>query len=227
MKYDLEKCNNLNFRLNDGTTGFIKVSPAKDAYLYASEKCRWDIIGVRPRFNLRVSLSNGGSLAKSIMEQRSLEIIPRDPETYQDWKVGDRFLKGGRVFEIRVEDNGFFFAITDDGFSTGRTDRLFSDDGARLVLTDYEKELIHAQEKEKCPFKKGDRVLVRDRDDDRWLARIFDCYHKELKYKYECKDDKGNTDDDMYIQCLPFNEHTWQLLGTTDEYKAIDNNESH
>lgn len=55
MKYDLEKCDNLNFRLNDGTTGFIKVSPAKDAYLYTSEKCRWDINGVRPRFNLRAA----------------------------------------------------------------------------------------------------------------------------------------------------------------------------
>lgn len=219
MKYDLEKCNNLNFRLNDGTTGFIKVSPAKDAYLYASGKCRWDINGVRPRFNLRVSLSNGGSLAESIMERRSLEIIPRDPETYQDWKVGDRFLKDGRVFEIRVEDNGFVFAITDDGFLTGRTDRLFSDDRARLILTDYEKELTHAQELEKkkkkaCPFKEGDRVLVRDLNDERWRVRIFDSYHEDSTYKYECKDD-----DDMYKQCIPYNEKTWMLFMTTDEYK--------
>lgn len=214
MTYDLEKCNNLNFRLNDGTTGFIKVSPAKDAYLYASEKCRWDINGVRPRFNLRVSLSNGGSLAESFMEQRSLEIIPRNPETYQDWKVGDRFLKDGRVFEIRVEDNGFCFAITDAGFLTGRTDRLFSDDGARLVLTDYEKELIHAQEKEneKCPFKKGDRMLVRDHDHDRWRVRIFDHYNEALYFKYECK-------DGAYPQCIPYNEKTWMLLMTTDDYK--------
>lgn len=219
MKYDLEKCNNLNFRLNDGTTGFIKVSPAKDAYLYASEKCRWDINGVRPRFNLRVSLSNGGSLAESIMEQRSLEIIPRDPETYQDWKVGDRFLKDGRVFEIRVEDNGFFFAITDDGFSTGRTDRLFSDDGARLVLTDYERKLLAEQEKEKCPFKKGDRVLVRDRDDDRWRVRIFERYNEICKYKYQCKDEYERRDDDMYLQCIPYNEKTWMLLMTADKYK--------
>ena len=222
MKYDLEKCDNLNFRLNDGTTGFIKVSPAKDAYLYTNEKCRWDINGGRPRFKLRAGLSNDKPFAESFMEQKGLEIIPRDPETYQDWKVGDRFLKDGRVFEIRVEDNGFCFAITGDGFMTGRTDRLFSDDGARLVLTDYEKELIHAQEKEKCPFKKGDRVLVRDYDDEKWRTRIFDNYDKERTYKYECEDD-----DDRYMQCIPYNEHTWQLLDTTDEYKAIDNNESH
>ena len=212
MKYDLEKCNNLNFRLNDGTTGFIKVSPAKDAYLYASEKCRWDINGARPRFQLRASLSNGGSFAESFMEQRGLEIIPRNPETYQDWKVGDRFLKDGRVLEIRVEDNGFFFAITGAGFLAGRTDRLFSDDGARLVLTDYEKEIILAQEKEKCPFKKGDRVLVRDLAREEWSARIFDCYNEGSKYKYVCT-------DDTYQQCIPYNEKTWMLLMTTDDYK--------
>lgn len=112
MKYDLEKCDNLNFRLNDGTTGFVKVSPAKDAYLYTNEKLRWDLNGGRPRFKLRAGLSNNGPFAESFMEQKGLEIIPRDPETYQDWKVGDRFLKDGRVFEIRVEDNGFFFAIS-------------------------------------------------------------------------------------------------------------------
>ena len=219
MKYDLEKCNNLNFRLNDGTTGFVKVSPAKDAYLYTSEKCRWNINGVRPRFNLRASLSNGGSFSESFMEQRGLEIIPRDPETYQDWKVGDRFLKDGSVFEIRVEDNGFFFAITDGGFLTGRTDKLFSGSGARLVLTDYERKLLAEQEKEKCPFKKGDRVLVRDRDDDRWRVRIFERYNEICKYKYQCKDEYERRDDDMYLQCIPYNEKTWMLLMTADKYK--------
>ena len=211
MKYDLEKCNNLNFRLNDGTTGFVKVSPAKDAYLYTSEKCRWDINGVRPRFNLRASLSNGGSFSESFMEQRGLEIIPRDPETYQDWKVGDRFLKDGSVFEIRVEDNGFFFAIADGGFLTGRTDKLFSGSGARLVLTDYEQELLAEQEKEKCPFKKGDKVLVRD-EGTFWLFDKF-CFYDEGKiYPYVCF-------SAVYSQCVPLNEHTWKLLGTTDEYK--------
>lgn len=215
MKYDLEKCNNLNFRLNDGTTGFIKVSPAKDAYLYANEKCRWDINGGRPRFKLRAGLSNDKPFAESFMEQKGLEIIPRDPETYQDWKVGDRFLKDGRVFEIRVEDNGFFFAISDVGFLTGRTDYLFSGSGARLVLTDYEKELIHAQEPKKKkdgPFKNGDRVLARDNDDAPWQYDIFYFYEEESSLPYCCE-------TGQYQQCIPLNDHTWQLLGTTDEYK--------
>lgn len=69
------------------------------------------------------------------------------------------------------------------------------------------------KEKERvCPFKKGDWVLVRDYDDERWRARIFNSYDKECKY--ECEGD-----EDKYIQCIPYNEHTRKLLGMTDEYK--------
>lgn len=78
-------------------------------------------------------------------------------------------------------------------------------------------DLFFASEKQECPFKKGDRVLVRDYDTESWRPRIFssyDSYDKECEYKYECEGD-----DDKYIQCIPYNEHTWKLLGTTDEYK--------
>ena len=33
MKYDPKKCNNLNFKLASGLSGFIKVSPKGDCYL--------------------------------------------------------------------------------------------------------------------------------------------------------------------------------------------------
>ena len=167
-------------------------------------------------------MSNGGSFSESFMEQRGLEIIPRDPETYQDWKVGDRFLKDGSVFEIRVEDNGFFFAITDGGFLTGRTDKLFSGSGARLVLTDYERKLLAEQEKEKCPFKEADKVLVRDYDSSEWRFAILESYNENCEEPYRVKSSVLS-----YRQCLPLNEHTWALLGTTGEYKATNNNESH
>ena len=214
MKYDLEKCDNLNFRLKDGTTGFVKVSPIKELYLYSDKKRGWDLKRTVTYFEILTGLRDRQH-ADYYLNERGLEIIPRDPETYQDWKVGDRFLKDGRVFEIRVEDNGFFFAISDVGFLTGRTDYLFSGSGARLVLTDYEKELIHAQEKEKkkaCPFKNGDRVLVRDNNNAPWQHDIFYFYEEESSHPYCCQTGQCQ-------QCIPLNEHTWKLLGTTDEYK--------
>ena len=149
-------------------------------------------------------------------EKHDLEIVPRDPETYTDWKVGDKVIsnKGNQVNTLIAVLGKAIVLVRDDGAPiTGLTtaDSLTKYD--KLILTDYEQELLAEQEKEKCPFKKGDRVLVRDYDDEKWHARIFDNYGKERKYKYECED------DDRYMQCVPYNEHTWDLLETTDEYK--------
>lgn len=234
MNSNISKYNNLNFRLKDGTHGFIKVDSRGSVYLYCNRgfcKKEWDVDAMMPKNNFITSFSDEG-LFNLFVEEEGLEIIPRDSETYEDWKVGDMVCSRERMLVCIVvaQIGEITFLEPLEGsvtpyFHTGRGMK----ECYRLVPTDYEKELLRTKEEDekKCTFRKGDRVLVRNRDDDRWLARIFDCYHKELKYKYECKDDKGNTDDDMYIQCLPFNEHTWQLLGTTDEYKAIDNNESH
>lgn len=90
-------------------------------------------------------------------------------------------------------------------------------DGKGVIRGNVSMDLFFATEKQECPLKKGDRVLVRNYDNESWRPRIFssyDSYDKECKYKYEC-----DGDDDKYIQCIPYNEHTWKLLGTTDEYK--------
>lgn len=87
-------------------------------------------------------------------------------------------------------------------------------DGSYIANTQSLRDLFFALEEQKCPFKKGDRVLVRDSIYERWQARIFDEYNKDLKYQYWCEGD-----EDGYRQCIPYNEHTWQLLNTTDEYK--------
>lgn len=90
-------------------------------------------------------------------------------------------------------------------------------DDKGVIRGNVSMDLFFATEKQECPLKKGDRVLVRNYDNESWRPRIFssyDSYDKECKYKYEC-----DGDDDKYIQCIPYNEHTWKLLGTTDEYK--------
>ena len=67
------------------------------------------------------------------------------------------------------------------------------------------------EKKKKCPFKEGDKVLVRDSDTS-WKFDIFQNYEENACYSYECLGSE-------YEQCIPLNEHTWKLLGTTDEYK--------
>ena len=99
MKYDITKCNNLNFKLASGLSGFMKVTPKGDCCFYLHDLI-WDADAMmqKPRFWKGVE----SAAFNSFVEDSELQIVPRDPETYKDWKVGDRFEhKGtGRAYEI-------------------------------------------------------------------------------------------------------------------------------
>lgn len=211
MKYDLKKCNNLNFKLASGLSGFIKVSPKGDCYLYQHDKL-WDVNAMMqmPRFWKSVESAAFNSFA----EDSELSIVPRDPETYTDWKVGDKVISNtdNKVNTINAILGNLIVLVRDAEVPI--TILMSVDDLKRnnkLILTDYEQELIHAQEKKECPFKEGDKVLVRDSDTS-WRFDIFQNYEENACYSYECLGSE-------YEQCIPLNEHTWKLLGTTDEYK--------
>lgn len=211
MKYDPKKCNNLNFKLTSGLSGFIKVSPKGDCYLYQHDKL-WDVDAMiqKPRFWKSVDFAAFNSFA----QYSELSIVPRDPETYTDWKVGDKVISkiGNKINTINAMLGNAIVLVRDAEFPITILTSL--DDLTRnnkLILTDYEQELIHAQEKKECPFKEGDKVLVRDSDTS-WKFDIFQNYEENACYSYECLGSE-------YEQCIPLNEHTWKLLGTTDEYK--------
>lgn len=223
MKYDFSKCNNLQFKAKNEEgliTGYLKVPNGGKVYVYT------DSVGNDYDAGLQFDIKDWESCFNSEdfikwAERRELEIIPRDPETYTDWKVGDRVIlkeagaiSGDIDYNIAVKLGDIVFLLNDRGIvvtsSTAMLTKCYT-----LVLTDYEQELIHAQEleekKKKCPFKEGDKVLVRDSDTS-WKFDIFQNYEENACYSYECLGSE-------YEQCIPLNEHTWKLLGTTDEYK--------
>lgn len=219
MKYDVTKCNNLNFKLASGLSGFMKVSPKGDCYLYQHDKY-WDINTMKqePRFWRSIE----SAAFDSFVEDSELQIVPRDPETYTDWKVGDKVInnKSNQVNTLIAVLGKAIVLVRDDGAPfTGLTtaDSLTKYD--KLILTDYEQELLADREKKKCPFKEGDKVLVRDTGTF-WRFDKFRFYNEGENYPYVCF-------SSVYGQCIPLTEHTWKLLGTTDEYKATNNNESH
>lgn len=227
MKYDFSKCNNLQFKAKgdegEVMTGYLKVVKEGEGcvvYVFTDENESFNSsLQIVTRSYERCGTIEDFSVWA---EKHDLEIVPRDPETYTDWKVGDKVIsnKGNQVNTLIAVLGKAIVLVRDDGAPiTGLTtaDSLTKYD--KLILTDYEQELLAEQEKEKCPFKKGDRVLVRDRDDDRWRVRIFERYNEICKYKYQCKDEYERRDDDMYLQCIPYNEKTWMLLMTADKYK--------
>ena len=65
--------------------------------------------------------------------------------------------------------------------------------------------------KPECPFMPFDKVLVRDDDEKKWRASLFAYYDENAKYPYVCI-------PYIHTQCIPYNEQTAHLLGTTDPY---------
>lgn len=223
MKYDITKCNNLNFKLASGLSGFMKVSPKGDCYLYQHDGF-WDADAMMQKHRFWKGVESAAF--DSFVEDSELQIVPRDPETYTDWKVGDKVInnKSNQVNTLIAVLGKAIVLVRDDGAPfTGLTtaDSLTKYD--KLILTDYEQELLAEREKKKCPFKKGDRVLVRDLDSTEWRFAIFKSYNENSAEPYRVEGAIVLS----YRQCLPFNERTWMLLGTTDGYKTTNNNERH
>lgn len=65
--------------------------------------------------------------------------------------------------------------------------------------------------KSECPFKPFDKVLARDDDKHIWRANYFSHYSNDYDYPYCCI-------NGFYRYCIPYNEHTAHLLGTSEAY---------
>ena len=148
-----------------------------------------------------------------------LEIVPRDPEAYRDWQVGDTIEYSDNYSTGRIIFRGGDFVAADiEGTCNCYTcDELFNE-GYRLVLTDIEKQMI-AEKKvvEDIPkpyeFRYGEPVLVRNGACENWGIASY------------CRSE--GTMDKVYVgsltaffmEIIPYNERTMHLLGTNEDYK--------
>lgn len=88
------------------------------------------------------------------------------------------------------------------------------------VWDSKKKQIVDLKQKvdELKPF---DKVLVRDYLEDKWMPNFFSCYDGISEYKYGCI--AGNIDNIVFSKyCIPYNEETKHLLGTTDEWKGCE-----
>lgn len=67
--------------------------------------------------------------------------------------------------------------------------------------------------KPKCEFKPFDKVLGRKEKDDVWEAEIFSHYREGSQYPFHCIGFSRK-------YCIPYNEETAHLLGTTDDWEG-------
>lgn len=78
---------------------------------------------------------------------------------------------------------------------------------------EYLKRFFGIEEKPECEFKPFDKVLVRDGSRGKWKANLFSHKIEDKTFPYMCV-------SEAYEFCLPYNEQTAHLLGTTDDWEG-------
>ena len=163
----------------------------------------------------------------------TLEIEKPQPE----FKYGDIVVYGKSVAICRKICKHTLFNYV----SIDETSRLLfndnpnvSPDDCRFATEEEKQQLFSALEKEgkawdsdkkaivdlnpKCELKEFDKVLCRNSNDDTWEADFFArLTRKEIDYT---QSDKYLCVGDLWMYCIPYNEDTAHLLGTTDEWKG-------
>lgn len=218
MKYDFTRCNNLQFKAKDENgkvrEGFLKIANCGMVYLYYSDKRPYFNPNLQFEYPLHTKMFSNTTCFGVWAENHELEIVLRDPETYTDWKVGDKVkhnINDHVSTIIAVLGEAIILSKDPDISVTALATAEALTKYNKLVLTDYEQELLKVRGKKACPFKEGDKVLVKDTGTF-WRFDKFRFYNEGEYYPYVCF-------SAVYRQCIPLNERTWKLLGTTDEYK--------
>lgn len=158
----------------------------------------------------------------------TLEIEKTQPE----FKDGDIVIYGKSVAICRkiCKHTIFPYVFIDE------TSRLLFDDNpnvspdeCRFATEEEKQQLFSALEKEgkawdaekkeivdlkpKCEFKPFDKALGRNEKDEVWEAELFSHYREESQYPFRCIGFSRK-------YCIPYNEETAHLLGTTDEWEG-------
>lgn len=136
----LRKCDGLRFRAE------FYASP-KEGVIKVAEDCVYLCYGndvLRPEFNYMKTLKVLEGQPLNCGRISHFEIVPRDPETYQDWQVGDKVTeRPGETQTVIFRSGELMVTKRFNGeascpFTCGE----FFEKGYRLVLTDIEKQII-------------------------------------------------------------------------------------
>ncbi len=163
-----------------------------------------------------------------ILNLETLEIEKTQPE----FKDGDIVVYGESVAICRrfYKHTLSFYVSLNEMFGLLFADEVESSEEYRFATEEEKKQLFSALEKEckawdaekkqiinltpKVEMKPFDKVLVRDAVDEVWNIDLFGCIRNEFpKFLYSCM-------HGVWKFCIPYNENTKHLLGTTDEWEG-------
>ncbi len=165
---------------------------------------------------------------KAQPEFKDGDIVVAEEDNYYDKVIFIAAIKDDIVskalINVRYEDYEVHY--NEYRFGSNRSLRLATDSEKQQLFDalakegrawDAEKKQI-VDLKPKVELKPFDKVLCRNSKDDTWEADFFArLTRKEIDYtqsgKYLCV-------GDLWMYCIPYNEETAHLLGTTDEWKG-------
>ena len=134
---------------------------------------------------------------------------------YGDVELDEVSLDNGIIdypIKIKIPDLTGVFSVgsfTKDG-------RIFANYSGECALFPSREQRDWSKFKPKKPkfdpktLRPFDRVLVRDKDSDDWTCGFFSHKGESMAYSYRCV-------GAPFICCIPYNEDTKHLVGTTDE----------
>ena len=162
-----------------------------------------------------------------ILNLETLEIEKTQPE----FKDGDIVVYGESVAICRriYKHTLSFYVSLNEMVGLLFADEVESSEEYRFATEEEKQQLFDALAKEgkrwdaekkqivdlkpKCEFKPFDKVLGRNEKDDVWEAELFSHYREESQYPFRCIGFSRK-------YCIPYNEETAHLLGTTDDWEG-------
>lgn len=159
------------------------------------------------------------------------DIVVTDPVPSMCYSKCIFILKGGlNAYESRASSY-VFYNINNNHISFDIVDRTIRDRNIHLATAEEKLELFDALIKEgkywdaekkqivdlskKCEFKPFDKVLGRNTEDGIWEAEIFSHYEEGSQYPFRCVGYSRK-------YCIPYNENTKHLLGTTNNLNKYE-----
>ena len=217
---DLTKCNNCRFKaVVDGKEVTGRIEKSKTGFLLTGD----DVFGCVVSY-LELATMRGGTdpiTDDGNFRISDFEIVPRDPEAYRDWQVGDTIEYSDNYSTGRIIFRGGDFVAADiEGTCNCYTcDELFNE-GYRLVLTDIENQII---EKKKAEWKPqdGDICFVKTSAGNRFIFIKRDNESDDEIHGYITM---ATNSKSLYSSCVPCvckRKSIRELRPATDEEKQM------
>lgn len=222
-KIDLTKCNNCRFRaVVDGNKVAGRIEKSKLGFIVKGGEWFGCVISLGELDSLmrgeRILLNNGNFYVVDF------EIVPRDPETYQDWQVGDKLcedehedtyceviFRSGEVVIVKYLNNYASDPMT--------CYEAFAKFGLRLVLTDIEKQII--EEKKKYEPQDGDICFVKTAAGNCFIFIKRDHKPDEEIHSYACFDTNLWTLCPAKVSCVCDRQSIRELRPATAEEEQL------